>query len=172
MTTRTTRHPFVRMVEIATEVGLPQRFVTDLHVHDLAWLCAYPHQPFGWVLYEGGTHLHRRGIKPGLCQTLTGPDWPGARYFVSDEGSSLRAVTACEWAEWMQEEIPAEQWIACERQRHVEGLRLMILQGGIVGDYAQVVVDEALQRGVRLRHGEVVEALRPFSRLTGALGAA
>jgi len=155
-----TPHPFARLVEIATEAGLPRRFPTDLHVHDLAWLLANPNCPFGWILYEGGTHLHRRGIRGNLAATLTsGADWPGSRYFVSEDGSALREVTAEEWSSWMTEPIDAAQWLACDRRRHEHGLRRMLVAGGIVQDYAETVVAEALRQHVELTVPEVTAAL-------------
>ena len=94
-------HPFVHMVEIAQAAGLPRRFATDLFTHDLAWMNAHPRVPFGWILYEDGTHIAERGISRPLADAMTEPDWSGARFYICGDGRSLHEVSRVAWVAWV-----------------------------------------------------------------------
>lgn len=96
---------FHAMCDASRTHVLPVRFRTDLTRHDRAFLRRHDGSPFGWILYEHGTHvaLQRRAASIESVRRLTenfgeGSSYPAARFYVWD-GAAFREVTADRWAE-------------------------------------------------------------------------
>ena len=59
-------HPaYSLMLAESARLGMPTRFEADLRAHDAAFLDHFPPaDPFGWILYDTGTHIVHPGGTP------------------------------------------------------------------------------------------------------------
>lgn len=73
---------YERLQEVASLLGWPQAFTTDLTHHDRKFVEAMePGTSFGWIVYPCGTHLITLGMSREDMATVAGHE-KRAEYFV------------------------------------------------------------------------------------------